>query len=113
MRWAKRRADQKSKEQSAILRNLLRQARVAAGFTQIQVARQLGRDQTFMTRIESGTQDITFVELEQFAKIYRKQLSSFETIDEVERLNPSLMIPDSAWARPGPVTRKRRPKARP
>lgn len=114
MRWARRRTDQKFKEQSAILRNLLRQARVAAGLTQTEVASQLGRDQTFMARIESGSRDVTFVELEQFAKLYRKPLSFFETIDEVERLNPALMVPDPPWATSHPVvTRKKRPKAGP
>ena len=92
MGWLRTLLDEKNKQQSKLVGNQLKQARKYAGMTQTQAAAQLGRDQTFITRIESGSREVTFVELEQLAKLYNKPLSFFESIEEVERLNPSLVV---------------------
>lgn len=89
--------DQMLKEQNLLLSKLLRNARKNSKVSQADVAAQFGRKQPFVARIESGSRPVTFVELEQFAKIYRKPLSSFETREEIERLetlNGKLMNPD-------------------
>jgi len=55
----------------------LREARAAAGFTQLEVARKLGRAQSYVSKCESGERRIDPVELAAFAKLYRKPLSFF------------------------------------
>jgi len=56
---------------------LLKEARVAAGMTQVQVASALGRPQSFVAKCESGERRVDVVELEQFAKLYGWPLSDF------------------------------------
>jgi predicted transcriptional regulator len=84
MEWFIKLVKKKSKEQNLRLGQLLRTARQEMGITQTLAAAWVGRDQTFIVRIEKGTQQATFVEVEQLAKAYGKQLSDFKTIDQVE-----------------------------
>ena len=55
----------------------LRQARLDAGFTQIQAAAALRRPQSFVSKCESGERRVDVIELEDFARIYRKALTYF------------------------------------
>lgn len=55
----------------------LREARVGAGLTQVQVARVLGRHQSYVTKCELGERRIDPIELQRFARLYRKPLSYF------------------------------------
>ena len=55
----------------------LRQARQQAGLTQIDVAGALRRPQSFVSKCESGERRVDVIELEDFAKLYRKTLSFF------------------------------------
>lgn len=55
----------------------LRAARKAAGLTQADVARRLGRPQSFVSKCESGERRVDVVELAAFARLYRKPLRSF------------------------------------
>ncbi len=55
------------------------QARKDAGLTQVQVARKLGKANSFISKCELGERHVDFVELEQLAKIYEKDLSFFTT----------------------------------
>ena len=55
----------------------LREARRRSGLTQVQVARALGRHQSFVTKSELGERRIDPVDLQRFAKLYRKPLSYF------------------------------------
>ena len=57
--------------------NQLKQARVDAGLTQVQVAVALGQRQSFVSKCESGERRVDVVELERFAKLYGKLLSFF------------------------------------
>lgn len=57
----------------------LRQAREEAGLTQEQVARQLGRPQTWVSKCELGERRVDFVELEDWAAACGKSLEWFAT----------------------------------
>jgi len=55
----------------------LRDARNEASLTQVKVARKLGRQQSFVSKCESGERRVDVVELAEFARLYRKPLSFF------------------------------------
>ena len=55
----------------------LRRAREMADMTQQQVARALGRPQSFVAKCESGERRIDVVELADFARLYRKPITFF------------------------------------
>ena len=53
------------------------QARREAGLTQVQVAKRLGKAHSFLSKCELGERRVDFVELQQLAKIYGKDISFF------------------------------------
>jgi transcriptional regulator with XRE-family HTH domain len=53
------------------------QARRDAGLTQVEVAKRLGKAHSFLSKCELGERRVDFVELQQLAKIYKKDLSFF------------------------------------
>ena len=53
------------------------QARRESGLTQVQVADRLGKARSFVSKCELGERRVDFVELQQLAKLYRKDLSFF------------------------------------
>jgi len=55
------------------------QARKEAGLTQVEVAKRLGRPNSFISKCELGERRVDVVELQQLAQIYRKALSFFWT----------------------------------
>jgi len=55
----------------------LREARIRAGLTQVEVARALGRPQSYVTKCELGERRIDPIDLQRFARLYRKPLSYF------------------------------------
>jgi len=55
----------------------LAQARHDAGLTQVQVAYRLGKARSFVSKCELGERRVDFVELQQLARIYKKDLSFF------------------------------------
>ncbi len=55
----------------------LREARRAAGLTQAEVAAQLRRPQSFVSKCESGERRVDVVELQEFAQLYKKDLTFF------------------------------------
>lgn len=57
----------------------LRKAREEAALTQTQVASALGKPQTFVSKSELGERRVDFIEVEQFARVYGKPLSYFES----------------------------------
>ncbi len=57
----------------------LRQAREKAGLTQVQVAKRLGRSQTWLSKCELGERRVDFVELEDIAAAYKVPLEFFGT----------------------------------
>lgn len=57
----------------------LRQARLDAGLTQIELAAHLGRPQTWVSKCELGERCVDFVELEDIAEACGKPLAFFRT----------------------------------
>src|SRR3989344_1969310 len=55
----------------------LRKARLESGLTQVQVAKKLGRPQSYVSNVESGQQRVDIVELQRFAKLYKKCVNYF------------------------------------
>jgi len=55
----------------------LRHARAEAGLTQVEVARRLGKRQSFVSKCESGERRVDVVELNQLSKLYAKPVSWF------------------------------------
>ena len=60
------------------LRAKLRDTRIQAGLTQAEVARMLGRPQSFVSKLETRERRIDFLELQVLAVIYDKPLSYYE-----------------------------------
>ncbi len=77
MRHAKERRSAVHHAEYQYLLKRLREARRRAGLTQVQVAKALGRPQSFVTKCELGERRIDPVDLQGFAKLYRKPLSFF------------------------------------
>ncbi len=77
MEHAKRRRSAVHTTDYRYLLKRLREARRQAGLTQVQVAKALGRPQSFVTKCELGERRIDPVDLQRFAKLYRKPLSFF------------------------------------
>ncbi len=65
-----------SKEYKAVLQRL-KIARIEANLTQVQVAKKLGRHQSYISKIESGERRIDVVELNRIAKLYGKSVNYF------------------------------------
>jgi len=53
------------------------QARREADLTQVEVARRLRKPHSFVSKCELGERRVDFVELQQLARLYRKELSFF------------------------------------
>lgn len=60
----------------------LKLARVEAGLTQVEAAKGLRQSQQFVSKSELGERRVDFVELENFARLYRKDLGFFSTATE-------------------------------
>lgn len=55
----------------------LKKARLDAGLTQVQVAKKLKRQQSYVSNVENGEQRVDIVELTRFAKLYSKPIDYF------------------------------------
>lgn len=65
-----------SKEHKYIIKQL-KKARIEAGFNQKHVADLLDKTQSYISKIENGQRRIDVVQLNEFAKIYKKNLDYF------------------------------------
>lgn len=61
-----------------LFRKKLRQARLAAGLTQAEAAKRMRKPQSFIAKCENGDRRMDFIELQAFAKLYKKPLGYFE-----------------------------------
>lgn len=57
----------------------LREARLEAGLTQVEVGKKLKQPQAYVSKIERGERRVDAVELAEFAKIYKKEIGYFIT----------------------------------
>ena len=57
--------------------NQLKKARLEAGMDQVEVAKLLNKTQSHLSKIETGQRRLDVVQLKEFAKIYKKDLSFF------------------------------------
>ena len=55
----------------------LKKARTALGLGQVEVAKRLGKTQSYLSKIESGQRRFDVLQLKEFAKIYKKDISFF------------------------------------
>lgn len=55
----------------------LKKARIQAGFDQEKAAEQLGKTQSYISKIEAGQRRVDIVQLKEFAKVYKKSLDFF------------------------------------
>ena len=55
----------------------LKKARIETGLDQKEVAKILGRTQSYVSKVESGQRRIDIVQLKTFAKVYKKDLDYF------------------------------------
>lgn len=55
----------------------LKTARFEAGLTQVEVSEKLKRTQSYISKIERGERRVDIVELEELAKIYKKEVFYF------------------------------------
>ena len=65
-----------SKKYRNVVENL-QKARKESGLTQIEVAKKLRKPQSFVSKVERGERRLDVVELEMFAKLYKKDLNKF------------------------------------
>lgn len=56
---------------------LLKQARLDAGLTQVEVSAALGRPQSFVSKCESGERRVDVIELAEFGRLYKKPVAFF------------------------------------
>jgi transcriptional regulator with XRE-family HTH domain len=65
-----------TKDHSEIVARI-KNARIEAGLGQIEVAKKLGKTQSYVSKIESGQRRFDVLQLKEFAKIYKKDVSYF------------------------------------
>ncbi|MEK7550124.1 MAG: helix-turn-helix transcriptional regulator [Patescibacteria group bacterium] len=65
-----------SREHRIIVKRL-KEARFESGVNQTEAAKQLGKTQSFISKIESGQIRIDILQLKEFAKIYQKPIDYF------------------------------------
>ena len=62
---------------------VLREAREAAGLSQMQAARKMGRLQSFVSKCESGERRVDVIELRKFCEAY--EMSTARFLKKLER----------------------------
>lgn len=65
-----------SKEHKKLI-NQLKKARLDSGLNQKEVAKILGKTQSYISKIESGQCRIDIIQIKEFAKIYKKEIIFF------------------------------------
>jgi len=65
------------KEEHQKIVGCLKKARLEAGLDQVVVAKFLNRTQSYVSKIESGQRRFDVLQLKEFAKLYKKNISYF------------------------------------
>lgn len=55
----------------------LKKARIESGLTQEIVAEKIKKPQSYISKVEQGEQRIDIIELQHFAKLYKKDINNF------------------------------------
>ena len=63
----------------------IRKARLDAGRTQAEVARRLGKPQSYISKAETGERRLDFLELEELARLYGVDLKDFSTLGKTKK----------------------------
>ncbi len=71
------------------LRLKLKETRMEAGLTQVEVARMLGRPQSFISKVETRERRVDFLELQVLARIYGKSPSYYEDSSVTQLFTPA------------------------
>lgn len=66
-----------------VIRDLLREKRVACGLTQVEVSQRMGRSQSFVSDVERGTRRVDLLELRDLCDLFGIRLTGF--CEEFER----------------------------
>ena len=66
-----------SSREYKILQQVLKQYRLSKGLTQLELAKQLGKPQSFISKYESGERDLDFVEIHRICKALGVSLIDF------------------------------------
>lgn len=67
-----------STEYKVILRRL-KEAREKTGLTQVEIAKRLGRPQSFVSKIENGERRLDIIELKHISKLYKIDVKTLLT----------------------------------
>ena len=67
-----------SKEYKAVLRKL-KKARKKSGLTQVEIAKRLGKPQSFVSKIENGERRLDIIELKHIARLYKTSVNDLVT----------------------------------
>lgn len=62
----------------------LKQARLESNLTQKEVAKEIGKPQSFISKCESGERRVDIIEIQIFSSIYNKPLNFFLASDDFE-----------------------------
>jgi len=65
-----------TKDHNEIVKRL-KTARTEAGLGQVEVAKKLGKTQSYVSKIESGQRRFDVLQLKDFAKLYKKDINYF------------------------------------
>jgi len=65
-----------TKDHNEIVKRL-KTARLKSGLGQVEVAKKLGKTQSYVSKIESGQRRFDVLQLKEFAKLYKKSLDFF------------------------------------
>jgi len=60
-----------------VLRNLLRQERDKAGLRQVDLAKKLGKPQSYISKYESGEKSLDILEVKEICAVFEITLSDF------------------------------------
>jgi transcriptional regulator with XRE-family HTH domain len=70
--------------ENSVLRDILRDARVQAGLTQVDVSKAIGKSQTFLSDVERGVRRLDVIELWELCQALGVDLSGFIAQFEAE-----------------------------
>jgi len=63
-----------SKEYKSLLGKLKR-ARIKSGLTQVEIAKKLGKPQSFISKVERGERRLDIIELKKISNLYKTDLN--------------------------------------